>query len=374
MRKILAIAACLLLVFAVYLSYTTVDSEAPEAVAKGKTYSGTLYVAGMGGHFAKAEVVIDPSNKKNPIKVENLGMTRIGNKKTHPTHDARIDVVDGSKMYWSTYKPDKEIGAEKRMVHVGVSDLNTGKVIKDVALKLDDRAKFIAPIYCGSGQTKKSFLPVTMTGEAYIDVFDKGTLKHTQRVFLDELGYKENYLFMHGVNNPDMTGFAVPINITEKWPSPAKPGKTVGKVDMVLLDLAALEKGKVKVLAKNTVTGDPKKTKTFRGTYTPDGKLLLQSGADRMYVLDGKTMKLVNEVLPLPGENHDAMATPDSRYAVLTLRALVKGTKVKDGTLQLYDIKKKKLLGNPVSVCKACHDNMGITGSAVLCGLDGAWN
>ncbi len=373
MRKILAIAACLLLVFAVYLSYTTVDSEAPEAVAKGTTYSGTLYVAGHGGHFAKAEVVIDPSNKKNPLKVENLGLIRIGNTNTHKTHDARIDAVDNSKMYWSTYKPDKEIGVAKRMLHIGVSDLNTGKVIKDVTIKLDDRAKFIAPIYCGSGQTKKSFIPVTMTGEAYIDVFDKGTLKHTQRVFLDSLGYKENYLFMHGVNNPAMTAFAVPLNVTEKWPAPNKPGKTVGKVDMVLLDLPALEKGKVKVITKNTVTGDPAKTKTFRGTFTPDGKLLLQSGGDRMYVLDGKTMKLVNEVLPLAGENHDAMATPDSKYAVLTLRTAA-GPKLKDGALQLYDINKKKLLGEPVSVCIACHENMGIEGSAVLCGLDGTWN
>jgi hypothetical protein len=373
MKKTLAIAACLLLVFAVYMSYTTVDSEAPEAVAKGKTYSGTMYVAGHGGHFAKAEIVIDPSNKKNPLKVKNLGMIRIGNTNTHKTHDARIDAVDNSKMYWSTYKLDKEIGVEKRMVHVGVSDLNTGKVIKDVPVKLDDRAKWTGALYCGSGQSKKSFLPVTMTGEAYIDVFAKGTLKHKHRVFLDELGYKENYLFMHGVNNPAMTAFAVPINQTSKWSAPNKPGKTLGKVDMVVLDLPALEKGKVKVLAKNTVTGDPKKTKTFRGTYTPDGKLLLQSGGDRLYVLDGKTMKLVNEVLPLAGENHDAMATPDSKYAVLTLRTKP-SPKIKDGTLQLYDIKKKKLLGKPVSVCIGCHENMGISGSAVLCGLDGTWN
>jgi hypothetical protein len=52
-----------------------------------------------------------------------------------------------------------------------------------------------------------------------------------------------------------------------------------------------------------------------------------------MYVLDGKTMKLDHEVLPLTGENHDAVATPDSRYAVLTLRVKV-GDK-KDGMVQL---------------------------------------
>lgn len=372
MKKVLVAGACLLLVFAVYLSYTTVDSKAPAAIAKGNVYTGTLYVAGMGGHFAAAEVEIDPSNTNKPIKVLNLEMIRIGNKKTHPTHDARIDVNDRTEMYWSTYKVDKEIGAAKRMVHVGYTDLNTGKVIKDVALKLDDRAHFIKPLYCGSGQTKKSFLPVTMTGEAYIDVFDKGTLKHRRRVFLDKQGYKENYLFMHGVNSPDMKTFAVAFNMTSKWPKPSTPGKLNGKVDMLLLDLPALEKGKVKVVAKNTVTGKPGKTKTFRETFTPDGKYLMQSGGDRMFVLNGRTMKLVDRVMPLAGENHDAVATPDSRYAILTLREKV--GKRTDGTLQLYDLKKKKLIGKTTSVCLDCHNKIGIPGNAVLCGLDVNWN
>jgi len=375
MRKILLVTACLLLVFGAYIAYNTVDTvetTTSTAFAKGKTYTGTAYVAGMGGHFAKAAIEVDPSDSKTPIKVTSLDMVRIGNKSTHPTHDARIDVNDSNKMYWSTYKVDKEMGEENRNVHVGLTDLKTGNVIKDVALKLDDRAHFIAALYCGSGQTKNSFIPVTMTGEAYIDVFDKGSLEHKHRVFLDGEGYKENYLFMHGVNSPDMKYFAVPLNMTEKWPNPSTPGKTIGKVDMLLLDLASLEKGKVKVVAKNTLTGDPANTKTFRGTYTPDGKYLLQSGADRMYVLDGKTMKLVKEVLPLTGENHDAIATPDSNYALLTLRVKTDGRT--DGMLQLYDMKKKKLIGEPTSTCLACHNKVGIPGNAVLCGLDVNWN
>ena len=89
MKKILVVGACLALVFAAYLGYTVVDSEAPVAVAKGKVYKGMLYVAGHGGHFAAADVEIDPSNTRNPIKVVNLGMINIGTTMSHKTHDAR---------------------------------------------------------------------------------------------------------------------------------------------------------------------------------------------------------------------------------------------------------------------------------------------
>ena len=56
-----------LLVSVTYLSFAA-DSKAPAAAAAAKTYSGTIYVAGMGGHFAKADVTIDPSNADEPVK------------------------------------------------------------------------------------------------------------------------------------------------------------------------------------------------------------------------------------------------------------------------------------------------------------------
>ena len=104
MKKTLCTVAALAVLGAGYLSYTTVDSNTPVAVA-GKTYSATMYVAGMGGHFAVADVTIDPSNTSDPIKVNNLDMLDIGGA-SHPTHDARIDVNDKNIMYWSTYKHD----------------------------------------------------------------------------------------------------------------------------------------------------------------------------------------------------------------------------------------------------------------------------
>jgi hypothetical protein len=375
MRKLLVVALCLALAIGAYLSISTVDDSTPIADAAAKTYSGKIYVAGMGGHFAVADVEINPK-KKQPIKVKDLDFIVIGTGKTHPTHDARIDSENRNQMFWSTYKVDKNI-AGGRSAHVGISDLKTGKVIKDVPIALDKRVGFKGALYCGSGQTKDSFLPVTMTKEAYIDVLDKKDLSLKHRVFLDSLGYTNNYIFYHGTNSPDMKTFMVTINKSTPWGDKNAPefNKRAGVIDHLLLDLPALEKGKVKVLAKDSVTGSKTKTFTFRQYFTPDGKYVLQSGADRMYVLDGKTMKLVDEEMMTDGETHDAIATPDGKYAVLTLRT--KSKSGVDGTLQLYDIKKKKLVGKVTSVCNDCHVGKGMKPDlkkAILCGLDANWN
>jgi hypothetical protein len=361
MKKVLVVVSCLLLVAAVYLTYSTTDTAStPEAEAIHKeiqVYKGTVYVAGMGGHFAAADVEIDPADPKAPIKVTKLDRVVIGSKKTHPVHDARIDPNDPSTMYWSTYKIDKSAGDRK--AHVGKSNLKTGEVIKDRVVDLDKRAKWTGALYCGSGQSKKYFLPVTMTGEAYIDVIDKKSLKTKAKVFLDGEGYKNNYWFFHGTNTPDMKSFAVAINLTENWP--------------------ALEKGKVKVKKKARITGKPGKTLTFRQRFTPDGKYLLQSGADRFYLLDGKTLGLLDEEIMTMGDNHDAIPTPDGKYAILTLRRTIKtaedpeGQQMTDGVLALYDIKNRVVIGEPASVCYGCHANIGISGNATLCGADVKW-
>jgi hypothetical protein len=371
MRKLLMFSACLLLVFAGYLLYSTVGANAPVAVAKHKetkVYEGTIYVAGMGGHFAVAEVEIDPADAGEPIRVKNLDRIVIGSKKTHPTHDPRIDANDRTKMYWSTYKIDKSAG--DRAMHVGLSDLKTGKKLIDKVVQLDDRAKWTGALYCGSGQSKKYFMPVTMTDEAWIDVFSKKDLSLKHRVFIPEYKYGQTR-FYHGTNSPDMKTFAVSVNLQTK-------GKPNGNIDMLLLDLKSLEKGKAKIVARNKVTGAPGKTITFRQTFTPDGGYLLQSGADRFYLLDGRTLDLMDEEL-VEGQNHDAMPTPDGKYAILTLRQSIptveapEGKAVTDGTLQLYDIEARTVIGKAVSVCYACHEKIGLGGNAILCGLDGNW-
>src|SRR5574341_2658268 len=193
--------------------------DAISAAAK-RVYSATLYIAGMGGHFAQADVTIDPANSSQPIKIDRLDRIVIGSKDTHPTHDPRIDAKDRSKMYWSTYRRDP---AGK--LHVGVSDLKTGEVLKDVALDLDGRAKTDKAVYYASGQSDSAFIPVTMTDEAYIDVVDKATLQLRHRVFL---GYKPGETkFFHGTNSPDMKKFFLAVNR-------ASGGKPNGKIDLLM--------------------------------------------------------------------------------------------------------------------------------------------
>jgi hypothetical protein len=375
MKKVILSALALSLVVGGYLGFTTVDSKAPVAVAS-KTYSATMYVAGMGGHFAVADVTIDPSNTSNPIKVNNLDMLDIGGN-THPTHDARIDVNDPSKMYWSTYKHDnwKNKKAPQGKLHVGVTDLKTGDVIKDVATDIPGRAKWVGANYCGSGQSNTSFMPVSMANEGYIDVWDKKTMKLKHRVFLDDLNIKSGETtFAHGMNTPDMKHFMLTLNHTPKGHL-----KWTGDTRLILLDMAALEKGKLVKVKEAKITGKPKDAKggtiTFRQYYTQDGNLFFQSGADRGYMIDAHSLKVLDEITPLPGENHDIIPTPDGKYAVMTLREKAKDFKGKDsvdGTLLLYDVEAKKTIGNTVSVCFACHNNEGV-GKAILCGLDAAW-
>ena len=78
--------------------------------------------------------------------------------------------------------------------------------------------------------------------------------------------------------------------------------------------------------------------------------------------------------IDIGGQIHDALATADSKYAIMTLRTLpYKDDLTKmDGRVQLYDLEQNISIGQPVSVCNACHEKMmGQDLNAVLCGLDG---
>jgi hypothetical protein len=373
-KKAAVVVSLVALVFCAYLAFTAADSRTSVATAAKQTYSTTVYVAGHGGHFAKADVTIDPNNADNPIKVNSLDMVSIGTPESHKTHDARIDVTDSNTLFWSTYALDKD-----GKMHVGKSDLKTGKVIKDLALTPDPRSPAkTGPVYCASGQSRDYYMPVFMGTEGYVDVFDKKTMEHKHRVFVSDLGYKPGtYQFVHGNNSNDMKKFVIAFTMK------GEDGKMNGKQDVVLVDLPSLEKGKFKELAKTTLSGEPTKTITFRMYFSKDNKLIYQSAGDRMWVLDAANLKLVDEKMTKPdfGENHDVMPSPDGKYALLTLRSSgegcdpegkpTPGKMITDGTLQLYDADAKKLVGKPVTVCFGCHRNMGKGDkNAILCGLD----
>ncbi|HEX9049083.1 MAG TPA: hypothetical protein VF841_00960 [Anaeromyxobacter sp.] len=361
------VAFTALAAFAAYIAFPTLPARAAVA-AKGK-YTATVYVAGHGGHFSKSDVVVDPNDAENPIQVKSLDQVNVGTTETHKLHDGRID---GTTLYWSTYALDKE-----GKLHVGKTDLKTGKVVKDVAFAPDPRAPAkTGPAYCASGQTKTSFMPVFMGSEGYVDVFDKKTLRHKHRVFFSDLGYKPgSYMFVHGSSSHDGKHFLATVTLK------GEDGKMNGKQDLILVDLPALEGGKWKELKRVTLTGEPGKTIAFRQYFTNDDKRIFQAGADRMWVLDAATLALIDEKMTKDfGENHDVEPTPDGRYALLTLRTTtgscdekgnpVPDKKITDGSLMLYDATAKALVGKPASVCFACHKDAGQGAkSAVLCGI-----
>ena len=378
MKRVVLIAVAAAFVFGAYLSLSTVDSKAPVAVAAGKTYSGTVYVAGMGGHFAQADVTIDPSNASEPVKINSLDRVVIGDKE-YATHDPRIDATDRNIMFWSTYVPDKN-----KKIHVGKTDLKTGKVIQDVALTPDPKAPAEkAPAYCASGQSKNFYMPIFMGQEGYVDVIDKKDMSLKHRVWMSDLGYaKGTYKFTHGINSPDMKNFLLVVN-------QAKEGKGTGDIDFIIVDMAQLEKGKMKQVAKATLKGEPDKTITFRQYFSNDGKLIYQSAGDRLWVLDAKTLAKVDEkMMPAGAQIHDAQTTADDKFALLTVRNVTEGCDVDgkpiqkdgktvditDGVFMLYDASAKKVFDKNVSTCLGCHKGIGLGDkNAVLCGLDTNW-
>jgi len=356
-------------------------------------YSSTLYVAGMGGHFAKADVTIDPTAKA-PIQLHALSRDVIGNGDDHALHDLRIDKENRDVMFWSTY----HIDPDTNMAHVGKTDLLTGKVLQDVNVPIDPKATHTHHIYCGSAQTKDYYLPITMTNKAYIDVFRKSDLKHIRRVFLEGTAadIHKPYLFYHGTNSPDMKKILITINEAEK-----DQGAPVGKLHLIILDADALVHGKVKVLAKGLAPGAPGKTMSFRQYFSPDGNLIANSGADRMYLIDAHTLKVLDvEMMGTLEENHDGIFTPDSKYVIATSRTKVltsgnagkinmknpscaaeiapKGTLgpndyIMDGQVKLYDVAARKFIGRATSVCMPCHKKEGMDDHAVLCGIEANW-
>ena len=358
--------------------------------ARAETYSGTLYIAGMGGHFAKADVEIDPS-AVTPINLKGLSKVDIGDATSHPTHDARIDPKNRDLMFWSTYKDDPATKAP----HVGATDLKTGKVVMDVNAPIPEQGqKDIKSLYCASGQTENFYFPIAMTSKGYIDVFQKSDMKRVKSVFLEgtEADPGVPYKFYHGVNSPDMTKMLITVNEAD-----TDHGKPVGKIHLILLDAKELEKGNVKLVKRGVIPGNPGKTINFRSTYSPDGKKIAISGADTMYIVDAETLT-ADVALPMGKleENHDALFTPDSKYVIATSRTktlttglakkismenfgcaeesfageLGKDDYLMDGQVKLFDVAAKKFVGQATSTCLACHNAEGLEAHAVLCGLD----
>jgi hypothetical protein len=369
----------------------------------GGDYFGRIFVAGHGGHIADANVVIDPMDNENPIKIPSytlwtgnkLHMIPLGPAKDHAVHDVRVDSRDENTVFWSTYL------SPKPYVIVGKADAKTNKWIAEKRYELPKEVIAFGKtstktLYCGSGQSEKYFLPIFMGYPGFIDVVDKDTLELKHRVMLSSNpDIPVNYKFTHGVNSPDMKHLYIVMNDADK-----PHGMPNGKQHFILLDMKALENGELKIV-KHETAQFPGGTITFRATYTPDGKYILQSARTRTVVLKADDLSVVQDAEIKAGwENHDVMSSPDGKYGIASLRVPVEtkdGKVVKDGQIALYDVAKNRYIGDPVSTCRQCHaknDKHGplmwglelvgctrchqdertskdVMGNNILCGLDG---
>lgn len=354
----------------------------------GAEYEGTAYVAGMGGHFAKATFKIDPK-AETPINIEKLDKIDIGSGDSHPTHDARIDNKDRDTLYWSTYKPDHDAND---VYHYGKSDLKTGDVIKDVTMKIPDQVLNNKAGYCASAQTPDYFMPISMNKPGYISVISKKDMGLKHNVFLEgtPADIKTGYKFIHGTNSPDMKEVLLTVNESNVAQDNKELGDGVGKLHMIVLDAPALEQGQVKVLRQGTADGNKKSTISFRQYYSPDGNYIANASGDILFLIDAKTLQVLDaETMPNLQETHDAIFTPDGKYIIATSRTKsvlpgcaapekpADGEWRMDGQLKLYDVAARKFIGNPTSTCLKCHDSELGTDTdaphAVLCGLDVNW-
>ncbi|MBI5188189.1 MAG: hypothetical protein HZA07_03835 [Nitrospirae bacterium] len=396
----------LLVVIGLFAFGLVLSACAPEP--KG-AYKGRVFVVGMGGHIADANVAIDPTDTENPIKIpkyaiwtgDKLHVIAMGPDGWYGSHDVRVDNKDKTVAYWSA------IEGKANKVLYGKVNLTTGKWAaeksSDVPQEVIDFKKAAAgPYYCASGQTPDYHIPVWMGYPPVIDVIDKKTLDLKHRVKVVGPDFPANVKFTHGTNSPD---FKYMFLIQGETKEPY--GDLTGVSYFYLLDMDALTKGELKVVKKNIYSGATS-TVAFRQTYTADGKYIIQAARDRVLIINAEDLTVAGEVttagLPEKTEIHDAMATPDGKYGLINLRVMTeygaeKGKKAMDGQIQLFDMAGKKLIGKPLSICKHCHTkqekgwllNTGfkIVGctrchgegrntldtlrDAALCGMDAVW-
>lgn len=289
-------------------------------------------------------------------------------------------------------------------------------------------------LYCGSGQDATYFFPMSMSFPAYIDAIPKALITTGRHITLADTGVKRIYIsqiddamnmavhstltttivagdgnvlpldgpgglglpplaFIHGATNSDGTKMYLSTNVMSGL---TLTNNTAGVFRTYLLNTSEIISGLVStasVFKGPDITGlTPIAAQggsvAYRASFTPDGKYILQSGADRMLMLDASTLAVVVDTKKGPNadtnfgsgktgaENHDVTYTPDSKYAILSQRYFdAPSNTVKTSGVQLYDIANKKFIGGIVTTCGSsatgCHEASGDGTARPTCGLVG---
>ncbi len=401
------------------------------------TYSATLYMASEGGgHVGVYPVTIDPSNTTSPITVDTANVKKIqlagspGNPATKIVfHDLRLD---GNKLYYSGFMSQPSNTAVANIGYVDLTLANNASTnnAKDSTIDIDapaaDTIAFalnamgvgsgLRILYCGSGIDADTYYPMSMSFPAYIDAVPRVAIDApASHVTASTTGFHRTYIenidadaagwaringsggadlgspplaFLHGNTNADGTKMMVSTNVVSGLTT---TNNLAGIFRAYLIPTAKIKAGTMTtadVISKGSYTVAPSLASiAYRGSFTPDSKYYLQSGADRMLIIDTTTNPLTahdtdTDTVKIGGgktgiENHDVMTTPDGKYALLAIRYFdAPSDTYKSSGVQLYDIANKKFIGGIATTCgssaAACHPaGAGDTANRPTCGLVG---
>lgn len=306
-------------------------------------YKGTVYSATRGGHMVFTTITIDPN--KDLITGSIIGRLPMPN---NEAADALEMTADQKTIYYPTWDTSM-------LYTIDITDKKSPKVLAEKKI-FDGPTRF-----CGSviGPDGRLYFSSMSNGDiAKYDISDPKDAKLMDRL------YKTTYL----------CGVQVLDNGKYIWTSDMKDHK------LYVYDAKTGEKVKeIKPGGKEFL---------HRSRLSPDGKILYQSSTGavagepangRFYMIDTKKMKVTDTVvLGATYDVHDVATTPDGAYAIVAARK-VPPKEMKDSEYIVYNMKTKKPIGS-VSLCKSCHNAMGVDPDArkdrevFVCGIQIAWD
>jgi hypothetical protein len=230
--------------------------------------------------------------------------------------------------------------------------------------------------------------------------------------------------FIHGASSPDGSKVYMVTNVVSGL---STTNNLAGVIRAYIVNSTDLETASTttpgistmdpsKVITKTTYTVAPSDATTsgdgslqgtivYRASYTPDGTKILQTGSDRLLIFNANDLSIYADTgttsnansVTKPGalatglgagtyggiEVHGVASTPDSKYAILSLRYYLNQTQaeaggagvpgIKSSGVQIYDINNKAFVGNVVSTCGSsavqCHPAAGDFRTRATCGL-----
>jgi WD40 repeat protein len=324
------------LVLTITLTQKKADSE------EKKVYKGVVYSATRGGHLVFTHITIDGT--RDLISGSVAGRLVIPNREQA---DALEMSPDQKYIYYPTWDTST-------LYVIDITDKLNPKVVAEKKV-FDKPTRF-----CGSVIGPDGRLYLSSMSQGDVHVFDISN--PTDPKLMDRL-YKSTYL----------CGVQVIEDGKYIWTTDMKEHK------LYIYDAKTHEK------VDEIIPGG--KEFLHRARLGPDKRYLFQSSTGavagqpangRVYIIDTKKKKVKDTILL--GEDydpHDTALTPDGKYAIIAARR-VPPKDYKDSEYLVVNLEKKKVIGS-VSMCKSCHNAMGVNPEAgkerevFICGIQIAW-